>query len=175
MIRYTKQRDQFRCGPIAITNAMKWAGVDFSFRKNKKKLDKLVKISKAGCHPTNLTTALRAVGEKYLTGIQRRRLDNFTPTQVVRMIRKHINSGGIVLINIRRYTSLGDRGGHYYLIVDAYGEFLEAINPHDDTLVAPLHEKYFRDELRCCSTETHSFWLLKRREPDCCKWYHRWI
>lgn len=178
LVRYTNQKDQFRCGPVAIANAMKWAGVDFSFRDNKKKLDKLVNIKKTGCNSTDITTALRAVGEKYLTGIQRRKLNDYTPTQAVRMIRKHIRSGGIALMNIRRYSALGEKEGHFYLIVDRYvdenDEFFICVNAFDKSLLGPMHEKYLRDDLRCAQNETHSVWLLKRREPECCKWYHRW-
>lgn len=172
MIRYTKQTDTFRCGPVAIANAIKWAGGDFSFRDNKKKLDKLVNIKKTGCNPTDLTIALRAVGEKYLTGIQRRKLNNSTPTQVVRMIRKHIKADGIVLMNISRYNYLGQNEGHFYLIDGQDGEFFMCVNAFGESLIDDIHEKYLRDTLRCANT--HSIWLLKKREPECCKWYHRW-
>ena len=41
MPRYVKQTDLFRCGPIVVANVMKWAGVNYSWTKNKKKLTKL--------------------------------------------------------------------------------------------------------------------------------------
>ena len=170
-MRYVSQRDRFRCGPIAIANAMKWAGANFSFRDNKKRLDKLCKISETGCNPVNLTRALKKIGHKYLTGIQRRKLSNFTPTQVVRMIRKHIKAGGIVLMNVRRYNYLGQREGHFYLIDGHYvdpkdGEFFMCVNAFAKSPVDDIHEKYLRDGLRCATDETHSIWLLRKRNDN---------
>ena len=32
-VKYVKQQDRFRCGPVAIINAMRWAGKDVSYKK----------------------------------------------------------------------------------------------------------------------------------------------
>lgn len=34
-MRYTKQRTKYDCGPVAIANVCKWAGVKFSYKKYK--------------------------------------------------------------------------------------------------------------------------------------------
>lgn len=33
MTRYVRQRDNYSCGPVAIANALKWAGSKFSYRR----------------------------------------------------------------------------------------------------------------------------------------------
>lgn len=38
MIRYTKQYDQYSCGPVVVVNALKWDNRPISWRKNKKQL-----------------------------------------------------------------------------------------------------------------------------------------
>lgn len=163
MIRYAKQTDNFRCGPVAIANALKWAGINFSYRDNKKRLDKLCKTKHpTGCYLADLTRALRKIGGKHLSGIQRRNLDDYTPTQVLRLINIHLKKSGIVLLNIQRYNTDGSIGGHFFLIVKKDKTFYQVIN-YEMAKTELLHFKYLRDILRNCAESATSVWLLKRK------------
>ena len=47
MPRYVKQTKPYTCGPIAVANTLKWAGVPCSWKLNSKRF-----IYDSGCHPS---------------------------------------------------------------------------------------------------------------------------
>lgn len=163
MPRYIKQRDNFRCGPVAIANAIKWAGGDFSFRKNKKWLDEVANTTApTGTWPVHFHRALRKVGGEHFT-ITKRRLEKLTPTQSIRLIRKHLKSGGAVIMNVSRYTQMGDDAGHYFLLI-GYGDgFFLGVNMSTDKTVEYIHTRRLRDDLRGGGWP-HGCWLLRRKD-----------
>ena len=63
MIRYVRQQDDFRCGPIAILNALKWAypyrSIGHSKSRNLKSLCIMCKTDRQGTIPDEFHTALK--------------------------------------------------------------------------------------------------------------------
>lgn len=59
MIRYIKQRDKYNCGPVAVLNALKWAGKKVTYASDFKKIKEACKSGKKnGTYVTALTDAL---------------------------------------------------------------------------------------------------------------------
>ena len=54
MPRYVKQTNRYTCGPIAIANTLKWAGIPFSWKMNGRQL-----IHDSGAHPSFGSEAYR--------------------------------------------------------------------------------------------------------------------
>lgn len=54
MPRYVKQTKPYTCGPIAIANTLKWAGIPCSWKANGQRL-----IYDSGCHPSFGSEAYR--------------------------------------------------------------------------------------------------------------------
>lgn len=104
---YLKQRDRFRCGPIAIFNALRWAGKAVSYKKDIKRLSKLCK-----CEPPKGTTfrpfisTLRKEGKHLFTVKQ---LTN--PT--IRDFDRGLRNDSVLLWNFKPEPA----GRHYVLVV----------------------------------------------------------
>jgi hypothetical protein len=128
MIRWLGQRDEFRCGPIALVNIMKWAGIiEFEGHKVNEKLAKgylsvRCWIDKNGTFPYRFEPILNTLsGIKVEKHLRSSRIN----------IKKHIQSGGIVLLDSYWWDKKKRKHiGHYSLFVDVIlgGQFYYAIN-----------------------------------------------
>ncbi len=115
--RYYKQRDQFRCGQLAVFNALKWAGgfKGVTAKQALPRLDALCECVKPlGTPHRALDRTLRSVGRDFFDV---RRV--YRPK--LKEIEKHLRAGGAIIINFR-WKDL--RGGeivdarHYVLVTD---------------------------------------------------------
>ncbi len=126
MVRYVRQRDTFRCGPIAILNALKWAGAPVTAAL----LPEITAV--AGCvypegtQPKDFAPALRAFGEKYFSV-------GTVPLPSIRAIENCLREEDrAVLVNYGWFNR--DAGnaltGHYTLFtgVSARGQRFTAVN-----------------------------------------------
>ena len=114
MIRYVRQRDRFRCGPIAILNALKWSGSNATARL----IPKISQESK--CNPnypgtwkTDLDVTLRTSGQKYFTVRQ-------YGHPSLKKVEECLRAGGSVIICFLcpgTQDKYGKWGGHYTLLV----------------------------------------------------------
>ena len=125
MIRYVRQQDAYRCGPISILNALKWAGRDVTYKKD------LARISRScKCIYPNGTTrgcfdrCLRIEGRGHLGIVKKMSFS-------IRDIDNHLEDGGAALINHAWRDESGDLSGHYCLlsrIIVGSPPYYEAIN-----------------------------------------------
>ena len=108
MIRFTKQRDHYTCGPIAIINVCKWAGYKVT-QKDIKKFKKLTNCDN-GTYAEDLHKALKKLDEKYFK-LKKRLLAKEVK---VKEIKKHCKQHGIVLL---RFQWPDDDEFHYILVI----------------------------------------------------------
>lgn len=107
MIRYKKQTDKFRCGPVAILNALKWAGI----RADLKDISK-----KAKCRPFPYGTTIVDFHQAIF------KLEKFikirTTTNVsIGFIRDILTSGKSLIYNYEYFDKEDNRKyGHYFFI-----------------------------------------------------------
>ncbi len=165
MIRFVKQRDQYRCGPIAILNALKWAGARVS---SSDYLDYLTELSVCGPSPRGtwhktFDRALRVAGEDFYST---RRI--YYPT--LGEIESHLQDGGAIVLN-------------YYWRIDKekvssrHFQFLVGISPSGDafysvnrggkqpTLQRLTRETFKKDDLRFQRVdENYKAWFLTKEE-----------
>ena len=66
MTRFIKQRDLFRCGPVAVLNSLKFFGKKVTY-KDLPRISKICKSTRTGTSSFNLDTALRKLGKNYFS------------------------------------------------------------------------------------------------------------
>ena len=108
MIRYLRQRDQSSCGPIAVINALKWAGVKATEKTHKKKIKRITQCNPygrgfIGTHPYDVNHALSCYNS-----IKIQRVSKDTWTKITE-INEHLDKGGSILM--RYFCKPGQ--GHY--------------------------------------------------------------
>lgn len=113
MVRYVKQRDYTSCGPVALINILKWANCNVtykSFIEDARILCNHEPGPDGGTHIWDMEHALKRIG------IRKKRRKNPTLEE----IDKHIDSGGIVLIEYyapykNKFLDKGE--GHFSLCI----------------------------------------------------------
>ncbi len=112
--RYIKQRDKYRCGPVAIMNILKWSGETDSHNYLR---DWATYI--CGCEPPHGTAhkefekGLRQASKCYGRSFTVRKVMHPTLAE----IEKHLRSGGAVVMNY--YWERGKKNArHYSVLVD---------------------------------------------------------
>lgn len=163
MPRYTKQRDKFRCGPIAILNSIKWAGVEAPYSQFTPLISRL-----CCCKPPDGTShgffdrALRIVGQTCPKPFQVRRIIRPRLSQ----IEDHLKADGAVIINYYwRREDLDDR--HFLLItaISPSGQTLYTVNGHREgrALRAVRRQTFVNDHLRFQRVdESFKAWFMTR-------------
>ena len=149
MPRYVKQRDHFRCGPIVILNALKWAGVEVSSSEH---LDYLTELTACGPPPRGtwhgtFDPALRAAGK----GFYSVRRVHHPP---LGRIETHLQDGGAVVFNyFWRKEKEGTEGRHFHLLVgmSSSGNSFYVVNRgrRDPTFKRVHRETFKKEDLRC--------------------------
>ncbi len=148
MPRYIKQRDKYRCGPVAILNSLKWAGVAASYSEH---TDCLTELAVCGppprgtCHGT-FDRALRVAGKGFYSV---RRV--FRP--YLGEIEDHLRGGGAIVHSYAWKIDKEDRWGrHFQLLVgiSPSGKSLYTVNraPERSALHRILRKTFKRDDLR---------------------------
>lgn len=142
--RYMKQRDRFRCGPVAILNALKWAGVRATAESD---LPRLCRMSKCdderGATHQNMDSALRLAG-----------LGHFKVRLVRRPklyeIESHLRGGGAIIVNYgweRITKDYIETARHYALMSDMslFGVYFGMANYHS---TRPAYQRVHRDTIK---------------------------
>jgi hypothetical protein len=125
MARYTKQRDKFSCGPVAVHNLLIWAGVKVEFKVSIPLLIKMCKcIPIDGTSTSKLSKIVKKIGRDTMAY---KCIETHEPTMVE--IEKHMHEGGAILGQYT-YTHNGKRGGHYYLLagITPSGKLFKTVN-----------------------------------------------
>lgn len=118
--RYVKQNDFFSCGPVAIANALKWAGFDFSYSKNRKKFIEHCKCDLIGTGTKNFERSLKEISNG-LFSVKRR----YGAT--IGEIKNHLLKGGSVIVSGKRAWEF-QIGGHYFNCVGMVGKLFLVTN-----------------------------------------------
>lgn len=112
MPRYVKQRDRYSCGPVAIINALKWAGYPASY-DSIKYLRRLCKCKPysyeedwTGTRSGDFTAAIIKAGHAKAFYCQ------YALQPSVETVRAHLDSGGAVVVLV-----LMGEDAHYALFV----------------------------------------------------------
>ncbi len=109
--RYTKQRDKFRCGPIAILNALRWVGVSIPYKELLPSLERLCEcVAPDGTRHAAFDRTLREVGKDIFTV---RRVHHPSLAQ----IEEHLREGGHIILNYR-WTHAGMDRRHFESLVE---------------------------------------------------------
>ena len=112
--RYVRQNDHFSCGPVAIANAMKWAGLKFSYAKSRERFLKACNCQNpVGTTTRNFERALRELTDGLIE--VKRRYGASTED-----IKNHIKDGGSVVVCGKRVWDF-QLGSHYFNCVDYDG------------------------------------------------------
>ncbi|RLF68209.1 MAG: hypothetical protein DRN26_00085 [Thermoplasmata archaeon] len=131
MVRWLGQRDSFRCGPIAVLNIMKWAGIKtFLGRRVTEKLAKgllttLTKTDLEGTWAKDLVEVVRNIPGIHISNGKR-------PTR--RYIKKQLDKGKIVLLDAPWFDKKTRKHvPHFSLIVDKTpsGAYYKVVNHYD--------------------------------------------
>ena len=159
-MRYVRQRDQYSCGPIAIMNALKWAGLSATYRTHFHKIRSLCKTTMSwGTTPKNMTVTL----EKYSKCL------SFTTKSLVTLkeIDKHLAAGGAVILE---YWFLDDEmgyyDGHYVFVFREREHNFIIVNAIDVPVTYPCSRDMLKSILSCKKyrhTGSPSAWFLIKR------------
>ncbi|KKN32081.1 hypothetical protein LCGC14_0817360 [marine sediment metagenome] len=165
--RYYKQRDQIRCGQIAIFNALKWAGgFVLTAKQALPCLDVLCEyIKPEGIPHRPLDRALRFAGRGYFDV---RRV--YTPK--LKEIEKHLRAGGAIIINFRwKGLVAGEMkdSRHYVLVTDTSpgGKYFGVVNYQtDDPVYHRIHRNAFKSDLLRFRQPPFKGWFLTRTSGE---------
>lgn len=123
MPRYTKQRDTYGCGPVAVINALKWAGKDISLNKETKKhYYRMFWCSPdawrwdewyAGTHIQDMTWNIFRINEYIKCSL------GFHGHVKIKDIDEQLNENKVVIVRYvhRKRSKTSGRLGHYFLVV----------------------------------------------------------
>lgn len=156
-IRYLKQRDQFRCGPIAIINVLKWAGLPATY----KTIDLFSIIMRTnenkGTKRLEITKAL-----KLFDPVIKFKHKN-KPTSDD--IRNHLDSNRIALVLIRWIDEKKKAHGHYFVIDRVSNNNFNCINYSEDLLTeSPISLDSMDVILHIIAKgRTSKAWLIEKR------------
>ena len=160
MARYVKQRNKYSCGPAAIMNVLKWAGVEFSYRE---KIGVLQEV--CGCRPgrgtshRNLDQALRWAVWEVEGKLRIRRVRRPKLCQ----IEKHLKMGGVVVLNYA-WERDGEENRHYALLikVSPSGKSFWTVN---DWRTGPALRWESREYIKDVNLR------FQRTDPQCKAWF----
>ena len=163
--RYVKQRDKFRCGPVAIMNVLKWSGGVLSHDDLRDPLTIMCdcEASAGGTQHTNFDEVLRHMGDHY---------GAYTVKRVIRptlsQIEKHLRAGGALVLNYHwEYGKKSDR--HYSVVVGISdsGQSFRVVNGRRRGRAAKWirREKFKNWEQRFQrSDKSHKAWFVTYKE-----------
>ena len=131
-MRYVRQRNQFTCGPVAVLNAVRWAGGRARFED---KFDDYVERCRCvppwGTKHGAFDRVLRVEGD----GLYKvRRV--YRPT--IAQITSHLLNGGAVILNYRtgkKHKDPRKERRHFYMLTASspFGMIFEAVNRNENT------------------------------------------
>ena len=120
--RYSKQYNYFSCGPIALLNALKWAGCNYSLKNDLKRIKKLCKLDNDGVLVSDFHSALKKESKNIL---KYKRYIKFSINNMI----SHLNNGGSIILNYRFvFEDYGEEIRHFTLITSIRRNKFIAIN-----------------------------------------------
>lgn len=160
MKKYVKQRDEYRCGPIALLNALIWAGQDVSYEKDIDRLTEKCHCSRLkGTYHINFYKALRQVGKKVFDV-------NLIWNPSIKLVDQHLQSGGSIIINYRWQAPHQD-SLHYASLVDITetGKTISVVNAFvRGPALYKIRRHTFIHKFRCRGDHEYSGWFLTKKD-----------
>jgi len=167
MIRYLKQKEKGTCGPVAVINALKWAGLRVTEKTHKKKIQKLTSYNMRhgrgfqGCFPFDIDYALSYY--KSINIQKRRDKITFANGNLFEEINYHLDNDGSLLI--RYFWKPGK--GHYSLCIGRTSRTYTLVN---DSAEKTVINRSWRTMNKMLQTVNHAVgmeehpvvWFLKR-------------
>lgn len=156
-MRYIQQRDRVSCGPVSITNALKWAGLDatgrdslpfLKFACRTVDLENPTDFESQGTDDWDFDRVLRYVG-KGTFKVRRKKFPS------LRDIEKHIETGGAVAFSYH-WEDGAEGEDHYSFISGMERGFFCCVNDHSSPNSATVNLR---------SVDTLRKWL--KRHNDC--------
>jgi len=141
MLRYAKQTDNFRCGPFALLNVLKWAGAreykgaPINITTARTELADLCKCDEDGTGTMDFDKALRTLPE-----IKVKRVWKIKPG----VLKKHLRKGGVAIVG---FDYIGDAGlyeGHFGFFTETSKTHLTCINFKEQTKYKMPHKEFRR-------------------------------
>ena len=149
-MRYTRQYDKTSCGPVALVNALKWAGMKVPWRDSKQHWIKLTRC-RNGTSPQDLNIAIR----QYFPNARR-----IKPH--IRKIERHLKNGGGIIIHV---MGKNPRFNHWAFLdsVSPNGQVFGVVNFYKS---APARHGLFRKDLISYLRSRAIFepWLLLKED-----------
>lgn len=139
MVRFVKQRDRFRCGPVAILNALKFFGKKCDYSYLKRISNSCHCWGKDGTKSGKFDKALRRLGKRFF---RVRRTYNCSFDKIDGALRKN----KLVIVN---YTWIDERKtphGHYTVLVRDESYNYYAINNYRGKTIYPFYMDAFRSK-----------------------------
>ena len=124
MIRPVAQRDGYSCGPVAILNALKWAGIPVTEKRHLNIIRDLTDADVGrGVWPWDLDDALMIVpGVRVKKRIESPRLA---------VLDKHIDGGGAAVV-LYLFRDKKEIEGHYTLCIGRTKKYYIVVNDKED-------------------------------------------
>ncbi len=153
-MRYIKQRDKYRCGPVALMNILKWGGRWLTYDDMRDSLTALCRCTpEGGTGWGKFDQGLRKVAKRH---------KGFTVEKVRRPrlaeIEAHLRGGGALVLNYQ-WEYLGNENRHYSLMVGISdsGRSFRIVNGRKRGRAAKWirREKFKNWELRFQRTDQH--------------------
>jgi hypothetical protein len=168
-MRYILQTDLFRCGPIGIANALRWAGSKFTWRDIRPSLDTLCGCDKENNCSSSFEEGLSAACHGILQGaVEPTIVTNDAYGDMVKMF-DHVRAGGSALVLYFRIKTDGSRKSHVFFVpeVDEKEWTATCVNLHKDKKLETVHFNYLV-YLAGPSTWgfSHKIWLLSKIEEE---------
>jgi len=163
MARYLKQRDGYSCGPVAIMNVVKWAGLTFSYKNEIKFFQSI-----CGCEPVfgtnhpNFDKALRTIAGE-IEGLKVRRVQSPKLWQ----IEDHLGAGGIIILNY--HWRKADKQARHFMLLDRVSDSGKSFLTINDYRIGPAvrwmpRETFKKVHLRFQKTDPYfRAWFISRR------------
>ena len=162
MPRYVRQRDKYSCGPIAIINAIKWAGGHATVKKDHKRLVRTTNCSvmPKGVFRSNFDRVLRHEG-RWIIKVTRRLRPG------IKAIEEHVRKDDCVTIvnNCFLGQETGELYAHFTLYVDASpsGKTFTCVNYfREGPAVAQFRRSTIIGDLRSHFVDFPCVWFLTR-------------
>lgn len=121
-MRYLKQRDRYTCGPIAVINALKWAGVKVSYNSHFNRIKKISKCKFDGVDYDGITKAIKNYKSIF----------TMWENHFVRIsdIDAYLKSGASIILEYyyKDLESPDKYSGHFVFISGKWGKYFLLVN-----------------------------------------------
>lgn len=132
-MRYTRQRDRYSCGPVAIVNYLKWMGYPVSLNSVSNVLKKHSQcVPDRGTRPNNLSRTLRELGKIY--GFEVKRITSSIGIELRAKARKQslkfLSTHGCSFIFHTHHYNYNYRiwHGHYTFVPRITNKYMYTVN-----------------------------------------------